>query len=449
MTDELKAIQEISTQIDGFKQTLGEKADKAEFDKVNATLDDMKKNIDKWNDAKLEEKMAQVNDAITKFGTQIEEMQEDVRRQKDEGNSRKPGELFEKSEVEAFVKTIFGDNLKGDKTSQAASFKLNGLFPTRNKAAEIMAADFYVSGSVPDVFTGRAIDPRLYQRTRKKNLILDHIPIESTDAPTLYYMEKREVGPEASSDVGGADFITVAGQKPLRSFRVTTGKVDAKKVAIFSTVADKLLRDIPSFENWIREDLVPEIWEEYNNQLLNSNGAGNDPLGLLQNAVPYTVTPAFATSFSTPNEIDAIIAACASMSVSKESPVKCLVSSDVFYKIHALKGSNEHYQNNGLVYVNSLGQLFIAGCEVAPVDDDDIDGTEFLLLGADLGFKIKNYGSFVFERGLDGHDFRYDRTSFRAYQEVLSYIPTHRYNSVMHDTFANVYEEIRSLTPSV
>jgi hypothetical protein len=39
---------------------------------------------------------------------------------------------------------------------------------------------------------------------------------------------------------------------------------------------------------------------------------------------------------------------------------------------------------------------------------------------------------------LNGEDFRYDRTSYRGYQEVLSYIAEQRENSVVYDTLANI-----------
>jgi hypothetical protein len=39
---------------------------------------------------------------------------------------------------------------------------------------------------------------------------------------------------------------------------------------------------------------------------------------------------------------------------------------------------------------------------------------------------------------MNGEDFREDKTSYRGYQEVLSYLPEQRQNSVMYDTLANI-----------
>lgn len=387
------------------------------------------------------------NKTLKQHENQINEVIEEVRRLKDNsggsGSTRKP--LVDATEIKAFVEKTFDS--EGRKTSNHASFKIN-LFPAVNKAAEIMGENFYAGGpdTVADVFTGRVIDPRLYEPSRKRNLILDHIPITPVSAPTLYYMEKKLISGDSgsSSDTGAADFITVAGAKPGRSFRVTTGKAEAKKAAILATVADKLLRDIPSFENWIRNDLVPEVLHEYNDKLLNADGTGNDPLGLLENAIGFSVSTAFANAIPNPNLIDTLVAACASMRALKEQPGRILISDDNFYKLFVLKDQQSRYQNANLVYTNARGQVYVAGVPVFGVDDDDIDSDHFLLLGADLGFKVNNYNSLVFERGLNGEDFKYDRTSFRCFQEVLSYIPTHRYNSVMYDTLQNVESAIDS-----
>jgi hypothetical protein len=382
---------------------------------------------------------------------QLKEMQEDVAKSKDGSSGKGKFQLFDPAEVKAFVKDVWDEN--GAKTSKASSFKINNGFLMGGmiaKAAEIMGyPNFFegVPGVVTDIsaFTGRVVDPTLYQRKRKRNFILDNFTIPSIGAPTLIYLEKIEVSGDDGSqeDSGGAEWIVPGAQKPMRSFRVTSTKVEAKKVAIFGTVHDDLLRDVPSLENWIREDFTAEIREAYNDALLN-NDPGSDPdapLGLKENAIQYADTAAFNNSIFEANEIDAIIAAIAYMASLKEEPMMAVVSSSVYYKLFVLKDLEGRYQNNNLVYTNSRGQLFVAGVPVILADQEDVPDTHLLLIGVD-GFQIRNYESLVFERGLNGEDFRYDRTSFRAYQKVLSYIPSHRHNAVLYDTFTNIITAI-------
>lgn len=447
---ELVAIETVAKQVDDFKKDLGNKATKEDIkkfndaaEKLNKDFETLKANLGNWDGESVESMMKKIN-------TQLKEMQEDVARTKETGGKSK-FQLFDPAEVKAFASGIWDEN--GAKTSKAASFKINNSFLMGglvSKAAEIMGyPEFFegVPGVTTDVsaFTGRVIDPTLYQRKRKRNFILDNFNIPSIGAPTLIYLEKMEVsGDNASNeDTGGAEWIVPGAQKPMRSFRVTSTKVEAKKVAIFGTVHDDLLRDVPSLENWIREDFTAEIREAYNDALLN-NDPGTDPdapLGLKENAIQYADTAAFNNTILDANEIDAIIAAIAYMASLKEEPMMAAVSSSIYYKLFVLKDNQARYQNSNLVYTNSRGQIFVAGVPVVMADQDDIADTHLLLLGVD-GFQIRNYESLVFERGLNGEDFRYDRTSYRAYQKVLSYIPSHRENAVLYDTFANIITAI-------
>jgi len=442
---EILAIEEVAKQVDGFKKDLGERANKAEIKEVKDTLDDLKKNIGKYSEKEIDSALDKINKANEKLHTQLEEMLEDVQKAKDNKGGRAKLQLFDPAELKKFVDDTFVD---GKKTSNKASFSINTGMVL--KTAEIMGyPDFFagVDGVTTDVsaFTGRFIDPTLYQRTRKRNFILDNMPAESISVPTLIYLEKIEVAGEDTSqeDVGAAAWIVSGGAKPMRSFRVTSTQVEAKKIAIFGTVHDKLLRDVPSLENWIREDFTDEMREGYNDGLLNNNPAVDPlaPLGLKQNAILYADTTPFTNTILGANEIDAIIAAIAYQASLKEQTVMAVVSSSVYFRLFALKDLEGRYQNNNLVYTNTQGQIFIAGIRVVMADVEDIPDTHLLLIAAN-GFRIKNYRSLVFERGLNGEDFRYDRTSFRAYQEVLSYIPSHRYNSVLYDTFSNIITAI-------
>lgn len=451
-TEELKAIKKIAEQVENFNKMLGGKVDKAEIDDLRKAMDDIKAIVNDLNygsqppadTAKLEQDleriMKEVNGKMEKFGVQIGEMQRDVDNTKRGGNGKRSTRKDFTAEIKKFVEETFVD---GEKTSKKASIRI--------KAAEIFAIPSFFEGAadtIADAFTGRYIDPTLYQRRRKTNLILDWFTIETINVPKLLFLVKEEVsGDEGSSDdTGGAEWITSGAEKPLRSFRVTTGEAEAKKVAIFGTVEDKLLRDVTSIENWLREDFTAEMKEAYNDALLNNNPSidPNAPLGLKHNAVQYIGSPAFDGTILDPNEIDCIVAMAADMALRKEQAATAFISKDVWYKIQVLKDQEARYQNNPLVYTNKLGQLYIAGVEVVGVDNEDVPSTHILMIGAEVGFKIKNYSDLVFERGLNADDFRHDRTSYRGYQEVLSYLPTHRENSVMYDTILNILADLQA-----
>lgn len=450
LTPELEAINKVGAQVEGFKKDLGAKADKAEFDNISKNLKDLKEGLKDWSGDKIEAKMKEINDSIEKVGKQMGEMQEDLATAKDKGSKISKIELLDEADLSAQVKRFFPNGDSRSKDRAGMNIKINGGIVLRTKAAETFGyGSFFegVDGVTTDIsaFTGRVVDPRLYERKRKRNFILDNFSIPSISAPILIYLEKIEVsGDDASSeDTGSADWIASGGEKPKRSFRVTSTQVEAKKVAIFGTVEDKLLRDVPSLRNWIQTDFTDEMREAYNDALLNNDPGVDDlaPLGLKQDAVQYSDVAGFV--IATPNDIDAIIAAVAQLARNHEEPAYVAVSTDKYYQLLALKDSQQRYQNNNLVYVSNLGTLYIVGVPIIMADAEDIATTHLMAVGVD-GFQIRNYGSLVFEAGLNGEDFRNDRTSFRAYQEVLSYFPSHRHNSVIYDTFANIKTAIGS-----
>lgn len=446
---ELAAIDIVSKQVDGFKTMLGDKADKKEFDSIKGTIEDLKRAMADNDGKAVGEKIKQINDAQDKLLKQVGEMQEDIQKSKDStSKGKKIVSLFDEEELKGQLSKMFPGERQ--KAASGINLKINRDMVLVTKAAETFGYSTFfegVDGVTTDIsaFTGRVIDPRLYERKRKKNFILDNFSIPSISAPILIYLEKIEVsGDDASNeDSGSAEWITSGGEKPKRSFRVTSTQVEAKKVAIFGTVEDKLLRDVPSLRNWIQTDFFQEIREAYNDGLLNNDPDVDplQPLGLKHNAVQYSDVAGFV--IANPNDIDAIIAAVAQLARNHEEPDYVVVSTDKYYQLLALKDSQQRYQNNNLVYVSNLGTLYIVGVPIVMADVEDIPTANLMAVGKD-GFQIRNYGSLVFEAGLNGEDFRNDRTSFRAYQEVLSYIPSHRYESVIYDTFANIKTAIGS-----
>lgn len=447
-TDEVKALKKISRQVKNFNAILGTKAKAEDFTSVNTQLAALQKDIATMKADDISKALVDINEANTKIWKQIAELQEENLKAKETGegtSKRKP--LFTKKEVEDFVAATFKD---GSKTHDNAAIKMEVF-----KAAETFGIPHtFDSGAEPtdiSAFTGRIVDPTLYQRKRKRNLILDNFTIGSISVPKLIYLIKVEDGDDSGSapgDSGGAGWILSGEIKPKRSFRVTTGEAEAKKVAIFGTIEDKLLKDVPSFERWIREDFMDEMKEEINDGLLNNNPAVDPkaPLGLKTNAVQFTATAAFLNKYVATQStyIDQIIAGIAFMADNKEDAAQVFVSNDVYYAILGLKDADRRYQNNNLVYTNSLGQLYIVGVPIIRADSDDIPATHVLITAADLGFKMYAYGAMVFERGLNGEDFRYDRTSYRGYQEFLSFLPENRENSVMYDTWANLQAGIEA-----
>lgn len=437
---ELEAIQRIEEQVSTFKNLLGEAAKTEEVEALRKELEVLKEGLDTLTSKQVMDQIEKINTQNQKLYEQVVKIQEEKAEELERstpGKRSTKASFFTEAEVKSFVETLFPNGPKTDKVHKHVKIE--------TKAAEQFGFNSIASGADINAITGAMVDPTLYQKRRKTNIIFDYFQIRTINVPTLIYLRKIEEGAAPDPEnTGGAAWIACGQAKPMRSFRITTGEANAKKVAIFNTIDDCLLEDVPSFDRWIREDFIDEMREEINNGLLNGDPDVNplQPTGLKKNAVLYSPTPAFNGTIQSATYIDAIFAIAARFAVSRERARAIFVSADVFYAIHALKGSDSRYLNNNLVYVNNLGQLFIAGVEVVPVDEEDVPSTHFLAIGNEVGFKIYAYGPMTIETGLNGTDFRDDKTSIRGYQRFLSFIPEDRENSVMYDTWANVLSSI-------
>lgn len=437
--EEIKAIEQVGERLKAFKSLLGEKVDKESFDAAMESIKALTESLDTLKEKEVDKHIESINKSVQTLHDAVVKMQEEKAESDENAKSEKRNSknFVSEADVKSFVNGLFPDGDTGEKNREHRTLTV--------KAAEQFGFSSIAEGADANAITGALIDPTLYFRKRKTNIILDYFDIKVINVPTLIYLRKIEEGvaPD-TSNTGGAEWIACGAPKPMRSFRITTGEAKAKKVAIFNTIDDCLLQDVPSFDRWIREDFVDEMREQINNGLLNGNPEVNDlePLGLKTNAVLFSAAPAFTNYTSAPNYIEAIFAIAATFAVNRERARVIFVSADVYYAIHALKATDGKFLNNNLVYVNNLGQLFVGGVEVVYVDSDDVDSTHFLAIGFDLGFKIYAYGDMTIETGLNGEDFREDKTSIRGWQRFLSFIPEDRENSVMYDTWANVFAAI-------
>src|SRR5699024_6442780 len=128
-----------------------------------------------------------------------------------------------------------------------------------------------------------------------------------------------------------------------------------------------------------------EMNEAINDGILNGD-TEVDPLqpnGIKKYATLFAPTAACTEQVQNATVIDAIFAIAAKMRVERENAGVIFVSWDMYYRIMSLKDANDRYQNNNLVYIDTLGNLYIAGVRIQGVDVEDVDDTHFLAISTD------------------------------------------------------------------
>lgn len=431
------AFKELSDNVDVIVAKLGEAAKQEEVTSLKADIESLKTELSTMKASDVDAKLKAINEKNEALFNQLVELQVKAADEADKANPAPKGikALYTKAQVEDFSKKALskekGNLLEIEEVKAAETFGIPQSFVTGvNADTAVMAS-------------GYQMVPGLIAKRRKTNLMLDYFPIRTINVPYLIYLEKIEVGDTnpTSGDPGAAAWITSGQAKPKRSFRIQAVRADAKKLAIFGTIEDCLLQDIASFDNWIRTDFQEQLDEKANSGLLKGNPSVDplEPTGLITNASQYQVTPAFDEKVKAATYIDDIIASAASMvTFSKYAAGMAFVSHDVWFAMIALKGTDERYLNNPLVYVSSFGELWIAGVHVIAVDAEDVDSDHLLMVAVDAGFKIFRYGNAGIETGLNGENFREDKTSYRGYRRYLTYFPANTRGSVIYDTWANI-----------
>lgn len=431
------AFAQVVKSIDQIAEQLGEAAKQEDITALKAELASLKESYSEMKAADVDSKILAINSKTEKMFNQLIELQAKSAENADKNEGAKGIKpMYTKEQVKAFTEKALKNKREG-----------NLLEIEEVKAAETFGIpQSFVTGTGADtavVASGYQLVPGLISKRRKTNLMLDYFPIQTINVPYLIYLEKIEIGTGTAPNngPGGAAWIESGQAKPKRSFRIQAVRADAKKLAIFGTIEDCLLQDIPSFDNWIRTDFQEQLDEVANTGLLRGNTTVNplEPNGLITNASQYVVTPAFDESVKAATYIDDIIAAAASMvTTSKYAAGMAFVSQDVWFKMISLKATDERYINNNMVFVSNLGELWIAGVHVIPVDADDVPSTHLLLVAVDAGFKILRYGNSGIETGLNGTDFQEDKTSYRGWRRYITYFPVNTRGSVIYDTWANI-----------
>lgn len=112
--------------------------------------------------------------------------------------------------------------------------------------------------------------PWLRDRVR----ILDLIPTEMTDAPSVWFTTATAAASAADSVAEGAD-------KPLSAPTWARTEAPVRKLAHYAKVTDEALADLPNFTNFIGTEMLAGLIDAENEQLLNGAGVAPDLTGLL------------------------------------------------------------------------------------------------------------------------------------------------------------------------
>lgn len=390
---------ELETQLNGLKNDLDQSAQ----NKVDAVKSEL--------EIKLQAAEQKASNLEAANLDQVKRLEELEKKSKDQETKAKHASL--ESELKALNLTK-----SSEKVSQAEL-----------KAA----ASITVSGFVPDAATPYAttisVEAGLNEAPRTPLVVVGYMDVQGTNSRTIVWINKTNAE-------GNAAFIGEGVLKPLRSFDITPETSTAKKIAVRFKVSTESLEDVPMLAGEIRTDGFQNLNEQTSAGLLNGNGTGDNPKGLIPQASAYTLTSIKGLE---PDNFGAIRAAQAQIQSLNFIPNVVIVNPIDAANMDLTKASDGHYV---IPPFKSATGLVIAGL---PVEISNEIPVGSFLVGDLKRFHVRVYKAPIMDMGTDSDDFSKNMRTIIVEQRLHAYLKSVDAGAIVYDTFANIKA---ALTPA-
>ncbi|MDQ3784410.1 MAG: phage major capsid protein [Actinomycetota bacterium] len=195
------------------------------------------------------------------------------------------------------------DRLRSGFTSKASSQGMPSLdfseahVKSMHEAAQ---SGFYFKASIDSTASPMSavgdyrmsVHPFLRDRARVANLI----PVERTEAPTVFYFRGSTAASAAAAVAEGA-------AKPESSPLWTQVAAPVRKIAHYTRINDEILQDFSNFSNVVGSELLAGLVDAENSQILTGSGTSPNLTGLL------TTTGILTRARGTDSNLDAVLKA--------------------------------------------------------------------------------------------------------------------------------------------
>lgn len=122
---------------------------------------------------------------------------------------------------------------------------------------------------------------------REATRIIDRIPVQNvTSASVIFY--------KTSTPSSSAGFVAEGALKPESSLAYSSVQLSVRKNATWLGLSSESLSDYPAFAGVVENDLLASLEVNENNAVLNGDGTGANPLGLLLQSGILAYTPGAA-----------------------------------------------------------------------------------------------------------------------------------------------------------
>lgn len=314
------------------------------------------------------------------------------------------------------------DQLKGKSLEQAITDAPGGKLKLQLKAADVPMTTVSMVPGGSAYLPMPTADAGYDRAPVNQRFIRNYASTSQTSSPMHVWAEKY-------NGQGQAAFIGEGDLKPAISFSLRTKSTTAKKVGVSAKFTKETLQDIPGFMAELQTDVVDAIDIKEEEKLLNGDGTGDDPLGVIPQATTYVLT---TIKTKNANNFDAIKAAFTQLTTLNYRPNICFINPIDSANMELTKASDGHYL---LPPFSTADGTVISNVRVQAVNQIPVGK---FLLGDFSKFYIKDYVGLEVVLGYENDDFSKGLVTVVGDKRILTYIKEHQKPGFLYGTFATI-----------
>ena len=410
----IKEIEKVTSNLEAFKKTFSDKADKAQFEAVMKQLDELKANsADK---SKLEE----VNKSLASIGKQIEEMAEDVAKAKENGKRTFSRKTFGQQVVEKMKDAglLEGKLRKGEHRT----LEIDGL--SINKTVGNMGTgnvDAVGTDSIPWELS--SFEPGLTNIQKRRPWILD---IANTSPISTMYAQWAE----KENQEGAAGETAEGSTKNQIDFDWVEKSKKVEKVTAYIKASKESLSDLAGLANEIDTELREEVLLKTDADLLSGDGTTPTLAGILSMDTAYSAG-GFAGTITDANFWDVLRTAIAQVVAANFIPNYILMHPNDVAKLDLEKSSDGHYVMPPFKSADGMTVSGVRILENTGQTEDKFTVGDF----TKLNVRIRE--GFTIDIGLDGTDFTDNLVTILGEIRLVSYIKANHAGAFVSGDFSD------------
>lgn len=262
--------------------------------------------------------------------------------------------------------------------------------------------------------------------------IMDLVDMGTSESPIITWVNEKPIE-------GDAGWTAEGTLKSQVAWKYENETATAKKVSAWVKVTTESLKDISFLTNRIYTRLRELVMRKLQDGIINGDGTGNSPLGIIAQAPAYT-TNSYDDSVAAPTTADALMAMSGQIDeLEYETDSLVVVMNGV--DIRKMKWEKDVNNNYIIPPFTTQNGTYVDNMRV--VKNNKIT-KGYALVGDLKRFMVLMVDGLTLDIGLDGNDFTYNLRTILAEARLITAISDNDLGALVYDSLATVKTEIDS-----